>query len=166
MSGALINRVRNTEMSWKKEMILEHRVDAEFDLTLDSGPVLRAIERLNFKEMKGNFLAERPWKYVVVHPGSIFNLVPCNLAEFLSNNRDTTRASFMELRKHKKYPSVFLFNYAYQKNLPAQLQWPNFIKMLSSKILLIIIRLVMLTYAPCSAIVSAPQKMWAPVTTM
>ncbi|XP_071801369.1 E3 ubiquitin-protein ligase TRIM9-like isoform X2 [Asterias amurensis] len=52
VSGALINRVRNTEMSWKKEMILEHRVDAEFDLTLDSGPVLRAIERLNFKEMK------------------------------------------------------------------------------------------------------------------
>ncbi|XP_038074643.1 E3 ubiquitin-protein ligase TRIM9-like isoform X2 [Patiria miniata] len=52
VSGALINRVRHTEVSWKKEMILEHRVDAEFDLTLDSGPVLRAIERLSFKEMK------------------------------------------------------------------------------------------------------------------
>ena len=53
MSGALINRVRNSEASWEKEMILEARVAENYELTLDSEMACQSIERLNFKEMKG-----------------------------------------------------------------------------------------------------------------
>ncbi|XP_071834584.1 E3 ubiquitin-protein ligase TRIM9-like isoform X2 [Apostichopus japonicus] len=52
VSNSLIDRARHTESSWEKEMILAPRVDHEFDLTLESGPAVKAIERLNFKEMK------------------------------------------------------------------------------------------------------------------
>lgn len=47
----LINRVANTDLSWHKEWTAP-RVSPHFDLTLDDKSVLRAIDQLNFIQMK------------------------------------------------------------------------------------------------------------------
>lgn len=47
----LINRVSNTDLSWHKEWTAP-RVSPHFDLTLDDKSVLRAIDQLNFIQMK------------------------------------------------------------------------------------------------------------------
>lgn len=47
----LISRVANTDHSWHKEWTAP-RVSPHFDLTLDDKSVLKAIEQLNFIQMK------------------------------------------------------------------------------------------------------------------
>lgn len=47
----LINRVANTDLTWHKEWTAP-RVSPHFDLTLDDKSVLRAIDQLNFIQMK------------------------------------------------------------------------------------------------------------------
>lgn len=51
----LIGRVSNTDQSWHKEWTAP-RVSPHFDLTLDDKSVLRAIEQLNFIQMKRRYL--------------------------------------------------------------------------------------------------------------
>lgn len=51
VSSMLIGRVSNTDQSWHKEWTAP-RVSPHFDLTLDDKSVLRAIEQLNFIQMK------------------------------------------------------------------------------------------------------------------
>lgn len=49
----LINRVANTDMTWHQEVTnAAPRVSPIVDLTLDDSPVLRAIDNLNFIQMK------------------------------------------------------------------------------------------------------------------
>lgn len=50
----LINRVANTDHSWHKEWTAP-RVSPHFDLTLDDKSVLRAIDQLNFIQMKRKY---------------------------------------------------------------------------------------------------------------
>lgn len=55
----LINRVANTDMTWHQEVTnAAPRVSPIVDLTLDDSPVLRAIDNLNFIQMKrkSNFI--------------------------------------------------------------------------------------------------------------
>ncbi|KAH1019640.1 hypothetical protein HUJ04_009431 [Dendroctonus ponderosae] len=47
----LISRVANTDHSWHKEWTAP-RVSPHFDLTLDDKSVMKAIEQLNFIQMK------------------------------------------------------------------------------------------------------------------
>lgn len=51
VGAMLINRVANTDLSWHKEWTAP-RVSPHFDLTLDEKSVLRAIDQLNFIQMK------------------------------------------------------------------------------------------------------------------
>ncbi|KAL3266547.1 hypothetical protein HHI36_010715 [Cryptolaemus montrouzieri] len=51
VGSMLIGRVTNTDQSWHKEWTAP-RVSPHFDLTLDDKSVLRAIEQLNFIQMK------------------------------------------------------------------------------------------------------------------
>lgn len=51
VGSMLINRVANTDLSWHKEWTAP-RVSPHFDLTLDDKSVLRAIDQLNFIQMK------------------------------------------------------------------------------------------------------------------
>lgn len=49
----LINRVANTDMTWHQEVTnAAPRVSPIVDLTLDDASVLRAIDNLNFIQMK------------------------------------------------------------------------------------------------------------------
>lgn len=49
----LINRVANTDMTWYQEVTnAAPRVSPSVDLTLDDSPLLRAIDNLNFIQMK------------------------------------------------------------------------------------------------------------------
>lgn len=50
----LISRVATTDHSWHKEWSAP-RVSPHFDLTLDDKSVLRAIEQLNFIQMKRKY---------------------------------------------------------------------------------------------------------------
>lgn len=50
----LISRVANTDHSWHKEWTAP-RVSPHFDLTLDDKSVLRAIDQLNFIQMKREY---------------------------------------------------------------------------------------------------------------
>jgi hypothetical protein len=50
----LISRVANTDHSWHKEWTAP-RVSPHFDLTLDDKSVLRAIDQLNFIQMKRKY---------------------------------------------------------------------------------------------------------------
>ncbi|XP_077995691.1 E3 ubiquitin-protein ligase TRIM9-like [Glandiceps talaboti] len=52
VANSLLKRIQSTEKSWKKEMLLEHHVVAEYDLTLDNTSAIQAIEQLNFIQMK------------------------------------------------------------------------------------------------------------------
>lgn len=51
ISDALIKRVQVSQEQWVKGA-LEPKVSAEFDLTLDSEPLLQAIHQLDFVQMK------------------------------------------------------------------------------------------------------------------
>lgn len=51
----LITRVANVDITWHKDMVTSPRVSHEFDLTLDDKSVLRAIEQLNFIQMKRKY---------------------------------------------------------------------------------------------------------------
>lgn len=52
----LINRVANTDMTWHQEVTTAApRVSPIVDLTLDDSPVLRAIDNLNFIQMKRKY---------------------------------------------------------------------------------------------------------------
>ena len=53
VSSPLIGRVGSAEESFNKEMELEARVAPDFELSLDDHSVLRAIQTLNFFQMKG-----------------------------------------------------------------------------------------------------------------
>ena len=49
----LINRVANTDMTWHQEVTnAAPRVSPIVDLTLDDAPVIRAVDNLNFIQMK------------------------------------------------------------------------------------------------------------------
>ena len=52
ISDALIRRVHMTESQWGKGT-LTPRMTSDFDLTLDSGPLLQTIHQLDFVQMKG-----------------------------------------------------------------------------------------------------------------
>lgn len=51
ISDALIKRVQVSQEQWVKGA-LEPKVSAEFDLTLDSEPLLQSIHQLDFIQMK------------------------------------------------------------------------------------------------------------------
>lgn len=52
----LINRVANTDMTWHQEVTnAAPRVSPIVDLTLDDAPVIRAIDNLNFIQMKRKY---------------------------------------------------------------------------------------------------------------
>lgn len=54
----LINRVANTDMTWHQEVTnAAPRVSPIVDLTLDDSSVIRAIDNLNFIQMKRKFNA-------------------------------------------------------------------------------------------------------------
>jgi len=54
----LINRVTNTDMTWHQEVTnAAPRVSPIVDLTLDDAALTRAIDNLNFIQMKG-----KKWK--------------------------------------------------------------------------------------------------------
>ncbi|XP_053290514.1 E3 ubiquitin-protein ligase TRIM9 isoform X8 [Pleuronectes platessa] len=52
ISDALIRRVHMTESQWGKGT-LTPRMNSDFDLTLDSGPLLQTIHQLDFVQLKG-----------------------------------------------------------------------------------------------------------------
>ncbi|CAJ0921624.1 unnamed protein product [Ranitomeya imitator] len=51
ISDALIKRVQSSQEQWVKGA-LEPKVSSEFELTLDSDPLLQAIHQLDFIQMK------------------------------------------------------------------------------------------------------------------
>ncbi|XP_058399020.1 tripartite motif-containing protein 67 isoform X6 [Diceros bicornis minor] len=67
ISDALIKRVQVSQEQWVKGA-LEPKVSAEFDLTLDSEPLLQAIHQLDFIQMKFP---------VTVPPGPLLQLEKC-----------------------------------------------------------------------------------------
>jgi tripartite motif-containing protein 9/67 len=48
----LITRVANADITWHKDVVTSPRISHEFDLTLEDKSVFRAIEQLNFIQMK------------------------------------------------------------------------------------------------------------------
>jgi len=56
----LITRVANADITWHKDVVTSPRISHEFDLTLEDKSVLRAIEQLNFIQMK------RKWSFVML----------------------------------------------------------------------------------------------------
>jgi hypothetical protein len=57
--NVLVNRVSTLEMSWVKEMGENGKLSnlvaspgLELDLSLDSGPLLKAVQQLNFIQLK------------------------------------------------------------------------------------------------------------------
>lgn len=59
----LINRVANTDMTWHQEVTnAAPRVSPIVDLTLDDAALTRAIDNLNFIQMKGAY----SWKEILV----------------------------------------------------------------------------------------------------
>ncbi|XP_071752314.1 E3 ubiquitin-protein ligase TRIM9 isoform X7 [Centroberyx gerrardi] len=59
ISDALIRRVHMTESQWGKGT-LTPRMNSDFDLTLDSGPLLQTIHQLDFVQMKGTGVPAAP----------------------------------------------------------------------------------------------------------
>lgn len=53
VSSSLISRVSTADQNFNKDMELTPRIATEFDLTLDSGPALHAIQTMNFFQLKG-----------------------------------------------------------------------------------------------------------------
>jgi tripartite motif-containing protein 9/67 len=56
----LITRVANADITWHKDVVTSPRISHEFDLTLEDKSVLRAIEQLNFIQMK------RKWNFRIL----------------------------------------------------------------------------------------------------
>jgi hypothetical protein len=56
----LITRVANADITWHKDVVTSPRISHEFDLTLEDKSVLRAIEQLNFIQMK------RKWDLMIL----------------------------------------------------------------------------------------------------
>lgn len=56
----LIARAANADLTWHKDISSAPRVSPEFDLTLDDKAVLRAVEQLNFIQMKRKCPAKWP----------------------------------------------------------------------------------------------------------
>lgn len=52
VGSMLISRVANVDIAWHKDVISSPGISPEFDLTLDDKSVLRAIQQLNFIQMK------------------------------------------------------------------------------------------------------------------
>jgi len=52
----LIARVSNTDMTWHKDVLPSPRSYHQLDLTLDDNTVLKAIEHMNFIQMKSTYL--------------------------------------------------------------------------------------------------------------
>jgi hypothetical protein len=53
----LISRVANEDISWQQEQgLASPRVSPYCDLTLDTKPLVRAIDQLNFIQMKREYL--------------------------------------------------------------------------------------------------------------
>lgn len=52
VGSALMNRINNMELSWCTEIDVVPKVSSQFDLTLDQKSVIKAIEELNFIQMK------------------------------------------------------------------------------------------------------------------
>ncbi|XP_046663598.1 E3 ubiquitin-protein ligase TRIM9 isoform X2 [Homalodisca vitripennis] len=52
VGSMLINRVANVDITWHKDMTASPRVSSQCDLTLDDKSVARAIDQLNFIQMK------------------------------------------------------------------------------------------------------------------
>ncbi|XP_054261774.1 E3 ubiquitin-protein ligase TRIM9-like isoform X1 [Macrosteles quadrilineatus] len=52
VGSMLINRVANVDITWHKDLTASPRVSAQCDLTLDDKSVARAIDQLNFIQMK------------------------------------------------------------------------------------------------------------------
>ncbi|XP_042764139.1 tripartite motif-containing protein 67 isoform X5 [Panthera leo] len=73
ISDALIKRVQVSQEQWVKGA-LEPKVSAEFDLTLDSEPLLQAIHQLDFIQMKSEPAVPVP---VTVPPGPLLQLEKC-----------------------------------------------------------------------------------------
>lgn len=57
----LITRVANVDITWHKDVATSPRISHEFDLTLEDKSVLRAIEQLNFIQMK------RKWNFKMLY---------------------------------------------------------------------------------------------------
>ncbi|KAM3871123.1 E3 ubiquitin-protein ligase TRIM9 isoform 9-T9 [Diretmus argenteus] len=78
ISDALIRRVHMTESQWGKGT-LTPRMTSDFDLTLDSGPLLQTIHQLDFVQMK---VAWFTFDTASAHPDIIFSndnlTVTCN----------------------------------------------------------------------------------------
>ena len=52
VSDALIKRVQSTDEQWGRGA-LQPRMTPDFELTLDTGPLLQAIHQLDFVQSKG-----------------------------------------------------------------------------------------------------------------
>ncbi|XP_071380595.1 E3 ubiquitin-protein ligase TRIM9 isoform X10 [Centroberyx affinis] len=78
ISDALIRRVHMTESQWGKGT-LTPRMNSDFDLTLDSGPLLQTIHQLDFVQMKVAWFTFDP---ASAHPDIMFSndnlTVTCN----------------------------------------------------------------------------------------
>lgn len=69
----LINRVANTDMTWHQEVTnAAPRVSPVVDLTLDDSHVIRAIDNLNFVQMKRKLKRARSLNAVVFRLLSVF----------------------------------------------------------------------------------------------
>lgn len=60
VGSMLITRVANADITWHKDVVTSPRISHEFDLTLEDKSVLRAIEQLNFIQMK------RKWNFRIL----------------------------------------------------------------------------------------------------
>lgn len=67
----LIARVSNTDMTWHKDVLPSPRSYHQLDLTLDDNTVLKAIEHMNFIQMKST--------YLLIYDGILYSLLTGSL---------------------------------------------------------------------------------------
>lgn len=122
ISDALIRRVHMTEGQWGKGT-LTPRMTSDFDLTLDSGPLLQTIHQLDFVQMKGNKRGEITGEDLEAWASRERR----NRSLFINSKRKVQRLPerlielFLKLQQPVKEPlcsqtSVFMGNY---HNVPA-----------------------------------------------
>lgn len=69
----LINRVANTDMTWHQEVTnAAPRVSPVVDLTLDDSHVIRAIDNLNFVQMKRKSRGEQLKSFILLRISKCF----------------------------------------------------------------------------------------------